>query len=90
MQIKLIQIEKIKENIKEYKGKKIDAFKEMKKLDEISNNLKAIKKEANDGYEFYRVYLGKVAKEFDDLKDETTKSAYIKSSEDIINSLLKL
>ena len=39
----------------------------MKKLDEISNNLKAIKKEANDGYELYRVYLGKVAKEFDDL-----------------------
>ena len=45
--------------------------------------------EANEAYDFYSVYLGKVAKEYDDLNNNLTKNVYVKSSEEIIFALIK-
>ena len=61
----------------------------MKKLDGISNKLITIEKEANNGYDFYKMFLAEVTKEFDKLKDDTTRSAYLKSSENFIISRIK-
>ena len=46
--------EKLKKNLVNYKGNKIHADEEMKKLNEISNKLISIKKEAENIYEIYR------------------------------------
>ena len=81
-----IEIEKLKENLKNYKGKKIDANEEMKKLDGISCKLITIEKQANKEYDYYKVYLVEVAKQFDKLKNDIAKTIYIKTSEDIIIS----
>ena len=61
----------------------------MKTLDEILNKLMAIKKEANDDYDFYKVYLAEIAKTYDILKNDDSKRVYIKSSQDIIISRTK-
>ena len=45
--------------------------------------------EANEAYDFYSVYLGKVAKEYDDLNNNLTKNVYVKSSEEIIFAQIK-
>ena len=82
-------IEKLKEKLKNYKGKKIDSTEEMKKLDEISHKLITIEKESEDEYDFYNEYLAKVAAKFDTLRDDTIKSIYLKSSEEIVISRIK-
>ena len=84
-----IEVEKLKKSIKNYKGTKINPNEEMKTLDEILNKLMAIKKEANDDYHFYTVYLAETAKEYDVSKNDDSKRVYIKSSEDIIISRIK-
>ena len=61
----------------------------MKKLVEISNKLITIKKEANDEYDFYKIYLVKVTQQFDTLKNDKAKNIYIKTNEDIIISRIK-
>ena len=80
------EIEKLKENLKNYKGKKIDANEEMTKLDGISCKLITIGKQANKEYDYYKVYLVEVANQFDKLKNDIAKRVYIKTSEDIIIS----
>ena len=84
-----IDVEKLKKRLKNYKGTKVNPIEEMKALDEILNKLLAIKKEANEEYDFYKVYLVKIAKKFDTLKNDNSKRVYIKSSEDIIISKIK-
>ncbi len=82
-------IEKLRQNLKNYKGKKIDSIEELKKLDEISHNLIAIEKQSQVDYDFYKEYLTGVAGTFDSSRDNATKSIYIKSSEEIIISRIK-
>ena len=84
-----IDVEELKKRLKNYKGTKVNPIEEMKALDEILNKLLAIKKEANEEYDFYKVYLVKIAKKFDTLKNDNSKRVYIKSSEDIIISKIK-
>ncbi len=77
-------IEKLKENIKNYKGTKIDTNKEMEKLDEIYAKLIAMEKEATDECYYYCDYLGRAAKKYDTLNDDIVKNVYLGTSEDII------
>ena len=84
-----INIEKIRENLKKYKGKKIDVNEEMKKIDDISNRLIVIKKEAKEACYIYLEYLATIAKKFDVLKNDIIKRIYIKSSEEIIIGRIK-
>lgn len=84
-----INIEKIRENLKKYKGKKIDVNEEMKKIDDISNRLIVIKKEAKEECYIYLEYLSRIAKKFDVLKNDMVKRIYIKSSEEIIITRIK-
>ncbi len=84
-----INIEKIRENLKKYKGKKIDVNEEMKKIDDISNRLIVIKKEAKEACYIYLEYLSRIAKKFDVLKNDIIKRIYIKSSEEIIIGRIK-
>ena len=84
-----INIEKIRENLKKYKGKKIDVNEEMKKIDDISNRLIVIKKDAKEVYYIYLEYLATIAKKFDVLKNDIIKRIYIKSSEEIIIGRIK-
>lgn len=79
-------IKEIKEKLKEIEDNKID---ELKKLDKIMNKLVSFEKEANDGYEYYKKYLIKTARESDDLGNETAKNIYIKTSEDIIKTQIE-
>ena len=84
------RIEKLKKNLKNYKGKKIDLIYANIKLDEISKKLTALDKEAEVDTEFYTTYLAKIAKKFDVFNmNEEVKNVYFKSSEDIINSIIK-
>lgn len=82
-------IEKLKVNLKDYKGIKIDAKEEMKKLEIISKELIEIEQEAKKEYDIYKVYLVKVAKNYDIMKNDNVKRIYIKSSEEIIVSRIK-
>ena len=76
------EIEKLKEKLKNYKGDKIDINKEMIRLDDISSKLKEF-------YDFDLTYLGKVAKKYDTIKDDTIKSIYVNSSEEVVISRIK-
>ena len=79
-------IREIKEKLKDIEGNKID---ELKKLDTIMNKLVSFEKEAKDGYEYYKKYLIKTARESDDLGNETAKNIYIETSEDIIKTQIE-
>ena len=83
------EIEKLKEKLKNYKGDKIDINKEMIRLDDISSKLEILGKEAKEFYDFELTYLGKVAKKYDTIKDDTVKSIYVNSSEEVIISRIK-
>ena len=82
-------IEKLKEKLKNYKDDKIDINKEMIRLDDISSKLETFGKEAKEFYDFELTYLGKVAKKYDTIKDDTVKSIYVNSSEEVIFSRIK-
>ena len=82
-------IENIIKNLKNYKGREIDVIEENKRLDEASEMIRKFESEANDAYDFYRVYLAKVTKKYDDLNDISSKKVYVKSSEEIIFSRMK-
>ena len=83
------EIEKLKEKLKNYKGDKIDINKEMIRLDDISSKLEILGKEAKELYDFELTYLGKVAKKYDTIKDDTIKSIYVNSSEEVVISRIK-
>ena len=83
------EIEKLKEKLKNYKGDKIDINKEMIRLDDISSKLEILGKEAKEFYDFDITYLGKVAKKYDTIKDDTIKSIYVNSSEEVVISRVK-
>ena len=83
------EIEKLKERLKNYKGDKLDINKEMIRLDDISSKLETFGKESNETFDFYRKYLGKLAKKYDTIIDDTVKSVYINSSEEVIFSRIK-
>ena len=83
------EIEKLKERLKNYKGNKLDINKEMIRLDEISSKLETFGKEAKESFDFYCKYLGKTAKKYDTIIDDTIKSIYINSSEEVIFSRIK-
>ena len=83
------EIEKLKEKLKNYKGDKIDINKEMIRLDDISSKLEILGKEAKEFYDFDLTYLGKVAKKYDTIKDDTVKSIYVNSSEEVVISRIK-
>ena len=83
------EIEKLKEKLKNYKGDKIDINKEMIRLDDISSKLEILGKEAKEFFDFELTYLGKVAKKYDTIKDDTVKSIYVNSSEEVVISRIK-
>ena len=83
------EIEKLKERLKNYKGDKLDINKEMIRLDDISSKLEILGKEAKEFYDFELTYLGKVAKKYDTIKDDTVKSIYVNSSEEVVISRIK-
>ena len=82
-------IENIIKNLKNYKGKEIDVIEENKRLDEASEVIRKFESEAKDAYDFYKVYLAKVAKKYEELNDISSKKVYVKSSEEIIFSRMK-
>ena len=83
------EIEKLKEKLKNYKGDKIDINKEMIRLNDISSKLETFGKEAKELFDIDLTYLGKVAKKYDTIKDDTVKSIYVNSSEEVIISTIK-
>ena len=83
------EIEKLKEKLKNYKGDKIDINKEMIRLDDISSKLEILGKETKELYDFDVAYLGRVAYKYDMIKDDTIKSVYINSSEEVVISRVK-
>ena len=66
-----------------------DINKEMIRLDDISSKLETLGKEIKELYDFDITYLGKVAKKYDTIKDDTIKSIYVNSSEEVIFSRIK-
>ena len=83
------EIEKLKEKLKNYKGNKLDINKEMIRLDDISSKLETFGKEAKELFDIDLTYLGKVAKKYDTIKDDTVKSIYVNSSEEVVISRIK-
>ena len=83
------EIEKLKERLKNYKGDKLDINKEMIRLDDISSKLETFGKESNETFDFYCKYSGKLAKKYDTKIDDTVKSVYVNSSEEVIFSRIK-
>ena len=74
-------IENTKKKLKNYKGKEIDVIEENKRLEEASEVIRKFESEAKDAYDFYRVYLAKVAKKNDELNHISSKKVFVKSSE---------
>ena len=83
------EIEKLKEKLKNYKGDKIDINKEMIRLNDISSKLETFGKEAKELFDIDLTYLGKVAKKYDTIKDDTVKRIYVNSSEEVVISRIK-
>jgi len=80
-------IKEIEEKLKDFKGNgKIDW---LEKLDKIMNQLVSFEKEAKERYEYYRIYLINIARESDNLGNETSKNVYIKTSEGIIKTQIE-
>ena len=77
------------EKLKNYKGDKIDINKEMIRLDDISSKLEILGKETKELYDFDVAYLGRVAYKYDMIKDDTIKSIYVNSSEEVVISRIK-
>ena len=53
------------------------------------NQLVSFEKEAKERYEYYRIYLINIARESDNLGNETSKNVYIKTSEGIIKTQIE-
>ena len=83
------EIDKLKEILKNYKGDKLDINKEMIRLDDISSKLETFGKESKESFDFDRKYLGKLAKKYDTIIDDTVKGIYVNSSEEVIFSRIK-
>lgn len=90
------QIEKMITSIKDIKTKlnkninnELDITKEKEKLDEYINKLNIFKKESKELFLSYDIYLAKVAKSADKIKNDISKNIYIKTSEEIINMQIK-
>ena len=83
------EIDKLKERLKNYKGNKLDINKEMIRLDDISSKLETFGKESKESFDFYCKYLGRTAKKYDTIIDDTVKSIYVNSSEEVIFSRIK-
>ena len=50
-------------------------------MEEASEVIRKFESEAKDAYDFYRVYLAKVAKKNDELNHISSKKVFVKSSE---------
>ena len=61
----------------------------MIRLDDISSKLETFSKEVKNSFDFHRKYLGKIATKYDTIIDDTVKSIYVNSSEDVIFSRIK-
>ena len=90
------RIEKMITSIKDIKTKlnkninnELDITKEKEKLDEFINKLNIFKKESEELFCSYDVYLVKVAKSANTIKNDIAKNIYIKTSEEIINMQIK-
>ena len=83
------EIDKLKERLKNYKGNKLDINKKMIRLDDISSKLETFGKESKESFDFYCKYLGRTAKKYDTIIDDTVKSIYVNSSEEVIFSRIK-
>jgi hypothetical protein len=90
------RIEKMITSIKDIKKKlnkninnELDITKEKEKLDEFINKLNIFKKESEELFCSYDVYLAKVAKSANTIKNDIAKNIYIKTSEEIINMQIK-
>ena len=90
------RIEKMITSIKDIKTKlnkninnELDITKEKEKLDEFINMLNIFKKESKELFLSYDIYLAKVAKSTDAIKNDIAKNIYIKTSEEIINMQIK-
>ena len=82
-------IENLKKNLNNYKGKEIDVNEEKKRLDEASEVLRKFENESKETYDVYKVYLAKVSRKYDELNNISSKKIYVKSSEEIIFSRIK-
>jgi len=83
------EIGKLKERLKNYKDNKLDINKEMIRLDYISSKLETFGKKSNETFDFDCQYLWKLAKRYDTIIDDTVKSIYVNSSEEVIFSSIK-
>ena len=83
------EIEKLKERLKNYKDNKLDINKELIRLDNISSKLETFGKESKESFDFYCKYLGKLAKKYDTIIDDTVKNVYVNSSKEVIFSRFK-
>ncbi len=61
----------------------------MIRLNDISSKLETFGKEAKELFDIDLTYLGKVAKKYDTIKDDTVKSIYVNSSEEVVISRIK-
>ena len=82
-------INELKDKLNKYKGNCIDTKKEIKKLDDIDEELTTLLSKEYGDEEFYRDYLVHVAKRSDTLNNEIAKSVYISSSEQILKSRIE-
>ena len=69
-------VQKLKEKFKNYKGDKINTNKEIIMLNDIYDKLITFERQAKDVYNFYLTYLGKIAKKYDTIKEDTVKNIY--------------
>ena len=62
----------------------------MIRLDDISSKLETFCKEAKESFDFHCKYLGKIAKKYDTRIDDTVKSIYVNSSEELFSQGLNI
>ena len=82
-------IEEIKDKLNRYKGHRIDAAKEIEKLDAIYNELIQLENKDIAEEKYYQQYLIDVAKGYDVLKNEIATKVYNNSSQDILKSRIE-
>ena len=85
----ITSIEDIKKKLNKNINNELDITKEKEKLDEFINKLNIFKKESEELFCSYDVYLVKVAKSANTIKNDIAKNIYIKTSEEIINMQIK-
>lgn len=70
------EVQKLREKLKNYQGDKINTNKEIIMLNDIYDKLITFERQAKDVFNFYSAYLGKIAKKYDTIKDDTVKNIY--------------